>query len=92
MRGIRTIVACSLFGFAVVACGVTTDDVDEGQAQELEQEEPTQEAEQEIGSQPCGSNVCTGGTVCCNASCGWCVPKGMMCIQIACSQGDGDAT
>ncbi|WP_437753969.1 hypothetical protein [Sorangium sp. So ce1389] len=90
MRGIRSIVACSLFGFAVVACGVTTDDVDEGQAQE--QEEPTQEADQEIGSQPCGSNTCTGGTVCCNASCGWCVPKGMMCIQIACSQADGDAT
>ncbi|WP_437503138.1 hypothetical protein [Sorangium sp. So ce1099] len=89
MRGIRAIVACSMFGFAVVACGVAGD-VDEGQ--ELEQGEQTQKAEQEIGSQACGSNTCTGGLVCCNASCGWCVPKGMMCIQIACSQDDGDAT
>jgi hypothetical protein len=34
---------------------------------------------------PCGDNVCTGGTYCCNASCGICVPKGMFCTQQACS-------
>lgn len=35
---------------------------------------------------PCGNNVCGPGLSCCNASCGWCVPEGMMCIQIACEQ------
>jgi hypothetical protein len=35
---------------------------------------------------PCGNNVCGAGESCCNASCGWCVPEGMMCIQIACEQ------
>jgi len=32
----------------------------------------------------CGSVTCAPGTVCCNASCGWGVPPGMACIQIAC--------
>jgi hypothetical protein len=35
---------------------------------------------------PCGNNVCGPGESCCNASCGWCRPEGMMCIQIACTQ------
>lgn len=35
---------------------------------------------------PCGNTVCGEGTYCCNASCGWCRPAGMMCIQIACEQ------
>lgn len=33
---------------------------------------------------PCGSVTCGAGLECCNASCGWCVPPGMSCIQIAC--------
>lgn len=33
---------------------------------------------------PCGNTVCGEGLYCCNASCGMCVPPGMMCIQIAC--------
>jgi hypothetical protein len=32
----------------------------------------------------CGTNVCSGGTYCCNASCGTCVPGGTLCPQIAC--------
>jgi hypothetical protein len=32
----------------------------------------------------CGNVTCSKGTYCCNASCGWCVPPGMACIQIAC--------
>jgi hypothetical protein len=32
----------------------------------------------------CGQVTCGKGTYCCNASCGWCVPPGMACIQIAC--------
>ncbi|MFZ5892546.1 MAG: hypothetical protein ACOY0T_15915 [Myxococcota bacterium] len=32
----------------------------------------------------CGSVTCPEGTVCCNASCGWCRPPGVACIQIAC--------
>lgn len=32
----------------------------------------------------CGGNICTKGTYCCNASCGRCVPKGMLCTQEAC--------
>ena len=34
--------------------------------------------------QACGSVVCDPGLSCCNASCGWCVPPGVSCIQIAC--------
>jgi hypothetical protein len=33
---------------------------------------------------PCGDTVCTGGDVCCNASCGICTPPDGACIQIAC--------
>ena len=36
------------------------------------------------GSQPCGSNVCGAGRVCCNASCGICTAPGMFCTQQAC--------
>lgn len=32
----------------------------------------------------CGPSLCTGGTVCCNRSCGICTPPGGMCIQIFC--------
>jgi len=32
----------------------------------------------------CGSNVCTVGEYCCNASCGICAEQGMMCIQQYC--------
>ena len=35
-------------------------------------------------AQPCGGSTCTGGTVCCNASCGICTPPGGFCIQIVC--------
>ncbi|UQA64057.1 hypothetical protein [Polyangium aurulentum] len=40
----------------------------------------------EVVGQPCGANTCGAGLICCNASCGWCVPEGMACIQIACEQ------
>ena len=40
--------------------------------------------ETEPGIGECGGNTCTGGTYCCNASCGRCVPKGMLCTQEAC--------
>ena len=33
----------------------------------------------------CGPSVCTGGMVCCNASCGTCTPPGGFCTQQACS-------
>lgn len=33
----------------------------------------------------CGGNICGKGTYCCNASCGICVPKGMLCTQQACA-------
>jgi hypothetical protein len=32
----------------------------------------------------CGAVTCPIGTQCCNASCGWCVPPGKICIQKAC--------
>jgi hypothetical protein len=32
----------------------------------------------------CGSVTCPSGTQCCNASCGWCRPPGILCPQIAC--------
>src|SRR5882672_5551074 len=31
--------------------------------------------------QPCGPNVCTGSSHCCNASCGICAPPGGFCTQ-----------
>jgi hypothetical protein len=33
---------------------------------------------------PCGDTVCTGGKVCCNASCGICTEPDMFCTQQAC--------
>ena len=33
----------------------------------------------------CGGTICGKGTYCCNASCGWCRPHGVSCIQIACN-------
>ena len=43
-------------------------------------------ADHESGSRraSCGSNVCTGQTYCCNASCGICAPLGGFCTQQAC--------
>lgn len=32
----------------------------------------------------CGDTVCSGGTVCCNASCGICTPPGGACTQQIC--------
>ena len=34
---------------------------------------------------PCGAASCSGGTVCCNASCGICVLPGESCSPTACS-------
>ena len=42
----------------------------------------------EIEEVPCGKNVCTGGAVCCNPSCGICTPPDFACIQIACIDED----
>src|SRR4051794_32136321 len=36
------------------------------------------------GGTSCGSNVCTGQTFCCNASCGICAPIGGFCTQQLC--------
>ena len=36
------------------------------------------------GGTSCGSNVCTGRTYCCNASCGICAPIGGFCTQQVC--------
>jgi hypothetical protein len=33
---------------------------------------------------PCGKNVCHGGQVCCNPSCGICAPPDGMCTQQFC--------
>jgi hypothetical protein len=33
----------------------------------------------------CGTKTCPAGEVCCNASCGTCVPPGNFCTQIACA-------
>lgn len=41
-----------------------------------------------IGPQPCGKNVCTGNTHCCNASCGTCVGPGGECTQQICQPTD----
>lgn len=40
---------------------------------------------------PCGNTTCTGGQVCCNASCGICTDPGMFCTQQACG-GPGTAS
>jgi hypothetical protein len=34
--------------------------------------------------EPCGNATCTGGQVCCNASCGTCVAPGQKCSQFVC--------
>lgn len=33
----------------------------------------------------CGGVTCGKGTYCCNASCAWCRPYGVSCIQISCN-------
>ncbi|KAK0742745.1 hypothetical protein B0T18DRAFT_327927 [Schizothecium vesticola] len=33
---------------------------------------------------PCGPNVCTNGTVCCNRSCGTCTKPGDKCLAVIC--------
>jgi hypothetical protein len=38
---------------------------------------------------PCGDTVCTGGQVCCNASCGICTAPDMFCTQQACEPTSG---
>jgi hypothetical protein len=38
----------------------------------------------------CGGNTCGKNQHCCNASCGWCVPIGVECPQIACAAGQPD--
>ena len=38
--------------------------------------------------QQCGKNICTGGTHCCNSSCGTCVPPGGECTQQICQPTD----
>lgn len=35
--------------------------------------------------EPCGTNECSQGLVCCNASCGTCVAPGETCSQLTCS-------
>lgn len=37
------------------------------------------------GGEACGDTTCGEGLVCCNASCGTCVPPGFMCTQEACA-------
>jgi hypothetical protein len=32
----------------------------------------------------CGATRCPAGEVCCNASCGFCAPPGVACIDLAC--------
>jgi hypothetical protein len=36
--------------------------------------------------EPCGSNVCTGDTFCCNESCGVCAPNGGACTLEFCGK------
>ncbi len=37
------------------------------------------------GGGDCGGVTCGKGEYCCNASCAWCRPHGMSCIQISCN-------
>ncbi len=39
------------------------------------------------GSVVCGSTICSGGDVCCNASCGICAAPGEGCIALYCGDG-----
>jgi hypothetical protein len=32
----------------------------------------------------CGTNFCTGGTYCCNSTCGVCAPRGVLCTAQIC--------
>jgi len=44
------------------------------------------------GGASCGSNLCTGNTYCCNASCGICAPIGGFCTQQACLPAEASST
>lgn len=60
---------------AAILCPTGTECVVEGD---------TASCEPPAGGASCGDVTCSAGTYCCNASCGWCLPPGMACIQIAC--------
>jgi hypothetical protein len=49
---------------------------------------PAADSEVFIGPQQCGKVTCTGGTRCCNASCGTCVLPGHECTQQVCEPTD----
>ena len=67
----------------------TADLADAADATEATEAEEQAIAEGEaplfMAGENCGGVVCGKGTYCCNASCGWCRPYGMSCIQIACN-------
>jgi hypothetical protein len=67
------------------ACLTAEDSAGDEPAAEEVVSTPAPESEQLIGfPQPCGKVTCTGGTHCCNASCGVCVGPGGECTQQIC--------
>jgi len=74
MTRILSIAVC--LGVVALGHGCATDDA--------------QAVDQEVGiaGAQCGTNVCTGKTFCCNASCGICAPLGGGCPDVACAAAD----
>ena len=76
-----------LLTLAVLAGGCAMDTVSGAEADLRAPVDLTQEFQNPaIGVHPgsCGDATCTGGTVCCNASCGICAPPGAECTQQVC--------
>lgn len=52
---------------------------------------PVSTSDGAVPAVPCGRNTCTGGMVCCDASCGTCAPPGGACPLIGCRPEEPDA-
>jgi hypothetical protein len=79
------IAACLTVSVLMMFSGCQTPPEDDAAQSESTEGELTRP-----GPQFCGSKLCPTGQVCCNASCGICVPRGGFCTQQFCGPVGGD--
>jgi hypothetical protein len=83
---------CAPIGGGCTQQACLTDDDTEAAAGPGEDQVSTPSAEDEAQvfpfPQQCGKNICTGGTRCCNPSCGTCAAPGDECTQQICQPTD----
>jgi len=85
-RGERTMrLAAIALLFVTLMGGCAAEELGDLEAVDTTPSEPVAAQEEAVEGFPtCGGNICGPRTYCCNASCGWCVPKGALCLQVVC--------